>query len=274
MLSGAVLAAGILVLTQPEVAQYALVVQAVRAELPDAQVADVGDAAACAAAFQTAPEVAIAVGTKAFDLAKARLPATPIVAAAVLGPDAGGRADVTAVPLEPRGAEGLRALAALAPSVRKVMVIFPPSSAGAVAELKQAAASSGLTVEFRALVELSSFQQLFRSVLAGRDAVWLLPDTRLARPEIVRFMVSTCLEQRVALVGFLEAMTRAGALASVSADFHAIGKVAVRLAAQLREKHAGAVPFEFAAGKVSVNARTREVLRLPGEVPAGYAVIR
>jgi ABC-type uncharacterized transport system substrate-binding protein len=270
-------AAGILVLTQADVPQYAQVVASLKAELPAAEVVEAGDASSVSAAQKRSPEVAVAVGTKAFDVAKAQLHGIPLVAAAVLGPDRGGRAEVTAVPLESRPADALAALIALAPSARRVVAIFPPGSA-ALEEARRAARASGLEVEFRPLPELSGFQELFRSAIAGHDAVWLLPDARLARPEIVRFMVSSCVEQRVVLVGFLEAMTRAGALLSVSADFEAIGKAAARLTVQLADNSKKAqraeLPFFFAPGKVSVNARTREVLGLSADVPESYSVIR
>jgi ABC-type uncharacterized transport system substrate-binding protein len=266
----------VLVLTQPEVPQYAQVVQSVLRTLPGAAVVDVGDGKALDPALVREMDVAVAVGSKAFELAKARLPQTPIVAAAVLAPDAGGRADVTAVPLEPRGEDALSALSTVAPGARRVVVIHPPNAAAALQDARAAAKASGLAVQFRPLPELSNFQTLFRSVMPGNDAIWLLPDARMARPEIVHFMVSSCLEQRVALVGFLEGMTRSGALLSVSADFEAIGKAAAQLAAQIGEKkpRAARLPFVFAPGKVSVNARTRELLGLTSEVPEHYGVIR
>jgi ABC-type uncharacterized transport system substrate-binding protein len=268
-------AAGVVVLTQSEVEQYAQVVRAFEEQLPGVAVVDVSSREAVDAAEAGGPEVVVAVGSKAFDLAKARFHGKPIVAAAVLGPDRGGRREVTAVPLEPRPEDALAALAALAPAARRVLALFPPSSAATVAEAKRAAQKSGLTVDFQPLPDLAGFQALFRSAAAGHQAIWLLPDPRLARMEILRFMVSSCLEQRVALVGFLEAMTRAGALASVSADFAAIGKSAAALAQKLSGKSAPReVPYSFARGKVSVNARTREVLGLGGDLPEGAVLIR
>ncbi len=274
--AGAARASAPVVLTQAAVPQYAQVVEGIRRVAPAAEAIDGGDAAAVDAALQAAPEVIVAVGSKAYDVARARGGAAAIVAAAVLGPDVAGRRDVSAVPMEARGADAIEALLALEPRARRILVLHPPGAAQAVADAQAAGRRAGVELDVRALDELDGFQGAFRSMLKGHDAVWLLPDPRLARPEIVKFMVSACLEERVPLVGFLEGMTRAGALLSVSADFPAIGREAARLAADLAQRPGGerSLPFRFVPGRISVNDRTREALALPGTPPPRAEVIR
>jgi ABC-type uncharacterized transport system substrate-binding protein len=267
----------VVLLTQPAVPQYAQAVEGFHRVSPATLTVDIADEAAVAGALARAPEVVVAVGSKAFEIARARAPQSAVIAAGVLSPDVSGRTDLTAVPMETRAADALEALHALAPDAKSVLALHPPGASQAVAEAQAAAKRSGLDVEFRALADLDGFQGAFRALLRGRDAVWLLPDSRLARPDVVKFMVGACLESRVALVGFLEGMTRAGALASVTADFPSIGRESARLAAELaarpREQRSG-VPFRFVAGRISVNDRTREALALSGKPPQRAEVLR
>ncbi len=267
--------AEVALLTQPQVAQYGDVVAAFREARPATPV-DVADEAAVKEALARKPDVVVAVGSRALEVARARAAGIPIVAAAVLSPDP-GRGEVTAVPMESRGQDAARALAAIAPGARNVLLLHAPGSRAALADARAAAKAAGLDADPRALEDLGDFQAQFRRLVDGHEAVWLLTDPRLARPEIVKFMVTTCLERRVPLVGFLDGMTRTGALLSVSADFRAIGRETARLVADLEARAPdarGAVPFRFAPGKLSVNDRVRDMLGLGGRVPEGAEIVR
>jgi ABC-type uncharacterized transport system substrate-binding protein len=104
-----------------------------------------------------------------------------------------------------------------------------------------------------------------------------MPDTRIARPDLVKFMIATCLERHLPLFGFVDGMTRAGTLASVSADYGAIGRDTGRLASAIASKPKPdrlGVPFRFSAGLLSINERTREALDLGGTVPSGATTMR
>jgi ABC-type uncharacterized transport system substrate-binding protein len=258
------------------VAHYAEVVAALVAATP-APVVDADDAAAVERLLANPPEVLVAVGGRAFDLARARATRSAVVAAAVLNPDARGRADVTAVPLEPRPADVAAALAALAPRARRAVAVHGPGGAAAAAAAVEAGRKRGLDVDVRELTDEASFRWAFLGWLQDHDAIWLLPDPRLAKPDLVHFMARACTERRVALIGFLDGMARAGALVAVAADLGAIGREAARVAADLdarpRERRTG-VPFRLAAGRVVVNERVRGATALGGSLPPGAEVIK
>jgi len=265
-------AADVLVVTQPEVAQYGDVLAGFR-EVRPADPVDARNEEAVRAALARKPAVVVAIGSKAAALVRAAAPAGTVIAAGVLGGEAAR--GYAAVPLEARAADAARALGTLAPRVRKVAVLHPAGAGAAVADARAAARAAGLEPTFWPLAELTDFQGLFRRAAEGADAVWLLADPRLARPELVKFMVTFCLERRVPLVGFLDGMTRTGALVSIAADFRAIGREAAHLAADLEARPPeGPTPFRFAPGKVSVNERVREMLQLGGAVPAGAETVR
>jgi ABC-type uncharacterized transport system substrate-binding protein len=272
------MAGPVLILAQPKVAQYAQVVAGYQAVRPKDALVDLDDAAAVDAALAQRPELVIAVGSKAFELAQARAQGAVVIATAVLGADAKGRRDVTAVPLEPRSLDALSAIESLAPFAQHVAAFYPQGlPAPILAEARYAARASGRQVDFLPVGEVEGFEDAFRAALAGHKAVWLLTDARLAKPEVVRFMVQACLEKKVLLVGFLSGMAQAGAGASVGADYPAIGRAAARFAADLlalpQASRQGA-PFRFAAGAVWVNAQTLQGLALGGQLPTGAKVIR
>jgi ABC-type uncharacterized transport system substrate-binding protein len=270
--------ADLAVLTQRTVPQYARVVEGVCAIAPAAAVVDAADVVAVEKLLAQPPEVVVAVGARAFELARARATRSTVVGAAVLNPDAAGRRDVTAVPIEARPGDALDALVTLAPAARRIVALHPPNAGSALEAVRAAAARRpGLRVDLKQVDDIAAFKWVFLAALQDHDAVWLLPDGRLAKPDLVRFMAQACLERQVALVGFLDGMSRAGALVSVAADLDAIGHEAAKLALELearpREERRD-VAIRHAPGKLYVNDRTRAALRLPGALPPKAEVFR
>jgi len=271
LLAAAPAAADVVVLSQPSVPQYAEAVAGFR-EVRPADVVDAGNEAAVGAALERRPAVVVAIGSKALEVARTRAAGSAVVAAAVLSLGAGE----AGVGMEARAQETVRALRSLAPGVKRVVALHAPGGGEAVADARAAARAAGLEVTFQEVGDLTDFQATFKRAAEDRDAVWILPDPRLARPDVVKFMVTTCLERRVPLLGFLDGMTRTGALLSVAADFRAIGREAARLASEVESRPQGArdVAPRFAPGKLTVNERVREMLGLPGRAPAGAELVR
>ena len=87
-------------LAQREVPQYAQVAAGFQKVNPQARVADVADGPLAV----RDSDVIVAIGSKAFELARAQPGSAAIVAAAVLTPQPGGSHPITAVPMESRSA--------------------------------------------------------------------------------------------------------------------------------------------------------------------------
>ena len=259
--------AELILLTQAEVPQYAQVASAFQRARPDARTVEIGPAPP---AVQEG-DVVVAVGSKAFELARNAPGTFPVVLAAVLNPDLSGRHAIGGVPMEARPADALAALKALAPSVRRVLVLHPPGAPPVLSEAQAAAARHGVTLDARAMPDLTGLDKTFPELAARADAVWLLADARFARPDVAKYLVAACLQRKIPLIGFLEGMAKVGAALAVAADFEAIGREAARVAGEARH---GAIPLRFAPGKLYVNARTVEELNLSGKIPAGAEVIR
>jgi putative ABC transport system substrate-binding protein len=107
--------------------------------------------------------------------------------------------------------------------------------------------------------------------LAGKvDALWLLPDPRLATPELIDFFLVFTQDHKIGLWGFLESLTKAGALASLSPDYAEIGRRAGKLAQEIAQRPADRrvpVPAPVdSPGTLTVNLKTARQLGL--ELPA------
>lgn len=268
----------VLVLSQPRVTAYAQVLAGfARAHRGVSEEVDVDDPAAASTLSAQSVEIVVAMGSKAFDLAKSNSGGATIVAAAVLGTVTGGRPDITAVPMETRAFDALSLLSALAPNVRRVVAFYPPGNEALLADAQAAVKAANLAVDFKLVGEVGSFQAQFDGALPGHDAVWVLPDARLARPELFELMATMCLDRKLPLIGFQEGMAAAGALGAVSVDYLAVGREAAQFALELSQRpkaERAAVPFRFAPGKAAVNGATLQALGLGGRPPAGAKVLR
>jgi putative tryptophan/tyrosine transport system substrate-binding protein len=77
--------------------------------------------------------------------------------------------------------------------------------------------------------------------------------------------LSTTLERRIALFGFLDSLTQAGALASVAPDYLEIGRRAGKLASELArtaETRSSVPPVTASPGSLSINLKTAKQLGL------------
>src|SRR5207249_10413046 len=72
------------------------------------------------------------------------------------------------------------------------------------------------------------------------DAVWLMPDRRLFSDGVARAVLAVTLQKKIPLLAFSDALTAAGALASVAPDPRDLGRRAARIALGI----AGRAPAE------------------------------
>lgn len=266
------LAAPPVIVSEAAVAQYRQAAGAAAAALPGARTMDVAQDG-LAEALRQAP-VIVAVGQQALGLARQHAPQVPLVLCMVLGVQRGTFSDtVTGIPLAPDPRSTLEAIRSVVPGARRVGVLYDPAVSELLVERAQAVAPGlGLTLVKEPVTPLQVREAVQR--LAPRvDVLWLPPDPKLFSREVLSFLLSTTSERKLPVVGFLEGFTRAGAVASVSADFEGIGKRAGALAAEIVKRPADKrVPVPepvFAPGRLSVNLKTAGAL---GIVPSSAAL--
>jgi len=264
----AALAGGVVAIGDEKVAQYREAIGAVRQVAKDVRLIDPGAADAADQVKKADPAVLLVVGQKALQLAHAAAPSTPTVFCMVMA--AAPSRTVTGVKLEVAPSVQLQMMKQVDPSAKKVGVIYEPkASGGFLEEAIKAAGSLGLTLVAKPVADAREVRSALAEIADGIDALWLMPDPRLINAEMFNYLLVFTLEHKIALFGFLDSFTQAGALASVAPDYEEIGRRAARMALDLLSKPAEArvpVPAPSSSpGVLSVNVKTAK--RLGVDVP-------
>ncbi len=265
-------AGGLVAVADIRVAQYKEALGAAREVLHDATIVDpsAGDAADQLKRADAA--VILAVGQKALQLARQVSPQVPTVFCMVLGGAAATGRTITGVKLEVAPQAQLDLLKQVSPSVKRVGVIYEPRASGALMEeAVKAAGRLGLTLVSKPVGDAKEVRPALAEIASSIDALWLMPDPRLITAEMFNYLLVFTLEHKIALYGFLDSFTQAGALASVAPDYAEIGKRAGRMVAELLAKtpdqRVPVPPPAPGPGALSINLKTARQLGL--DIPQG-----
>jgi putative ABC transport system substrate-binding protein len=259
----------VLALTDGHVAQFREALSAIQDVLRDARVLDVNDADAEAQLKQAQPPVILAIGERALRLAEAAAPATPTVFCLVPAAQAKRTRTITGVPVEPSPYAELAQLKQVDDKGHRIGVIYAWGSRAYVDEAEAAAGALELTLVRKEVADPREVRSALVA-LGDVDALWLPPDPHLYSPEMFAFLLDfTVVQRRIALFGFQDEHTRAGALASVAVDFHDAGRRAARLAlgiaARAPAKRLPVPEAKGSPGVLTVNKKTARRLGL--EIP-------
>jgi putative ABC transport system substrate-binding protein len=265
------LAGGVVALTDGRVAQYKEALAAAQTQLPEAVVVDLAAGDPTARLKQQQPAVILAVGQRALQAARAAAPETPVVHCMVLGAAAAGSRTVTGVRLEVSPAELLGQIKAVVPHATRIGAIYDPRTLGWYHdEADKAAKGLGLSLVTKAVSDARDVRGAADALAGQIDVLWLWPDPKLINSEMFSVLLLATIDRRVALVGFLDSFTQAGALASVAPDYREAGKRAGKLVADLVAKSAASrVPVPpplLSPGALTVNLKTARQLGV--DVPA------
>ena len=258
-------AGGPVILLEPKVSQFREAATAAQAQLPALEV-DVGDAEGVAKLGEAT--VIVAIGKKAFQLAVDKAPRTPIVFCLALGVTREQLSEnITGVPFEPDPVASVATLREVSPAGKRISMIYnPAASEWFVSEVVKAAKAVGISVVTRAVATAQEARDSARALLQASDVLWLPPDPKLFPKDLVLFFLTASAERSVPVIGFLDSMVQAGALASFSTDFAQAGRQAGKLAAEIEARPEGRrlpVPApSWAPGKLTLNLKTAETLKI------------
>jgi putative ABC transport system substrate-binding protein len=261
-------AGGVVAISDSRVAQYKEAMAAARdllgSSVPMVEVA-APDAGAQLAAKQ--PAVILAVGQKALDVAKASAANVPTIFCMVLGSAGLQSRTVTGVRLEVPPQMELEQLRQVAPGAKRVGLIYEPKASGAlVEEAVKAAGRLGLALVTKPVTDAKGVRPALLEIADSIDALLLLPDPRLITSEMFAFLLSFTLERNIALFGFLDSFSRAGALASIAPDYPEIGRRAAKLALELAARpEAMRLPVPGlvgSPGSLTINSKTAKKLKI------------
>jgi putative ABC transport system substrate-binding protein len=260
-------AGGVAVVGDARVAQYKDALSGVREVLRDAPLVDPSASDAVDQLKRLDPAVALVVGQKALQIVRAASPATPVVYCMVLGNAATPSRTASGVRLEVPPANQLEQLKQVHPAARRVGVIYQPQVSGPfLEEAMKVSGRLGITLVSRPVQDAKEVRTAIGEIAGGIDALWLMPDPRLISAEMFSFLLVFTLEHKIALFGFSDSFTQAGALVSVAPDYQEIGRRAARLANDAAQKPAAPLPAPTTSpGALTVNLKTAKQLGL--EIP-------
>lgn len=266
LLPSTVYAANVVALTDPKVAQFQEAVKAardaVRGDLPEV---DVNAADAADQLKRHAPAVVLAVGQKSVQIAKDALPSTPVVYCMALERNVQTSSTVTGVPLEISPKDQLAAFREVNPAGKRIGVVYDPKASQAfVNEAEKAAKPLGFELKSKPVTDPKDVRSALEGMSSSIDALWLPADPRLINGEVFKYVLVFTIERKIALYGFLDNFTKAGALAAVAPDYVAIGKLAGGMALEISQrppdKRTPVPPPATHAGQLSVNLKTSKSL--------------
>lgn len=257
----------VVILTDGRVAQYREAVTAAREVLPSAPLVDLASGDIGPQLLGHSPAVILAVGQKALASAQSAAPETPIVYCLVLGSAAVSSKTITGVRLEVSATDQLTLLKQTHPGLKRVGVFYDPRTwTEYIADANKVAGSLGLSVVARPISDGKQVRSMIGEVLSSVDGLWLLPDPQLVTAEMFSFLLVSTLERKVPLFGFFDSFTKAGALASVSPDYGAIGSKAAKIAQGIAARPAATrlpVPTPTSSpGVLTINQKTASQLDL------------
>jgi putative ABC transport system substrate-binding protein len=176
----------------------------------------------------------IGVGAGAAKLAL-KQSAVPVVhcmvlqdAAALDGPKSAG------VPLALPAKAQLAALKRVAPSVKRVGLLYDPKLNARFAEdAKSAASALGLSLVAQPVSSATAALPALDDVVDKIDALLLAPDATVVTKELITFLVPRAFEKKLPVLAFSESIVRLGALAALAPSYAQDGKLCGVLAKRI-----------------------------------------
>lgn len=196
-----------------------------------------GEPSPAAARALKESSLVLAIGTKAAQVAK-RSTRAPVIFCAVANPVESGLVasfessggNIAGVVLDPDPKDVFASLKELLPSVGKIGVLYDPKkSATAVERARRAASELKIELVTRAVDDAEKLPDALGE-LGAVDAIWTPIDGTVVNGRTARFLIHTSMRKRVPLIGFSEAMVRAGAMLGFSSDIAESGRQAAEIA--------------------------------------------
>lgn len=157
--------------------------------------------------------------------------------------------------------------------IQKPVMVYTKKNTEEVARVFEAAArEEKVSLTLAGLKGPEELEPSLGPALASCDAVLLPMDALAFSPDAVRFIVTTCLEQKRPVVGFLQSITQAGVALALYAPPEEIGRAACAVMQELRQKGGGKKVYQPVRLKVETNPEAAKQLGLtvtPGEEYSG-----
>jgi ABC-type uncharacterized transport system substrate-binding protein len=230
------------------------------------------------ATWSEKPDVIVAVGVMALDIASREFTSTPVVFGMVADTYRyAGKPDMIAgIDLIPSPTQVLRAIHAVLPQVHEAAVVFDPQrSADEIDDFTRAGKRLGITIQPVRFSMDAGVEDELHSVAGSSGCLIVYPDAVLLSDGVFGDIVSHAFSLGLPTVAYSSAFARKGALMSVEADYASVGKDLSYMVGQILS---GASPRAFGIHapsriKIAVNKAVADELGvsanvLPDALPA------
>lgn len=228
------------------------------------------------------PDLILAIGIWALQVAAEEIRDIPVVFAMVLNPATviGQEArNITGASMNVPIEQQLALLKKASPQVKRIGVIYDPAQTGLlVKQAERLAREQGLRLVTKAIAAPKDSFAALDAIQDEIDALWILPDLTVLAPESVQYMLLFSFRHKIPVLGLSENQARMGALFGLSFESGwDIGSQAAELAnGILTGKNVDEIPFTTARKvRLTVNLKTASKLgvHIPKEILDRAAVV-
>lgn len=179
------------------------------------------------------PALILTMGTPATKLVSGEINDIPIVFSMIMDPQGTNitTANIVGATVDIPPRLQLETLKSVVPKFKRIGVIYnPPENGTIVRQAKPAANDLGLILN---LYPVNSEKEIPKIEDLSIDLLWIIPDTVVCKPAILKRILLSCLKNNVAVMGFTHYYARGGALLAVACDYEDIGRQAGEMVVKL-----------------------------------------
>lgn len=179
------------------------------------------------------PTLILTLGTAATKFISEKITDIPIVFSMILDPWGSSITSkhIVGAALDVPAKIQLEYLKAVVPKLKRVGVVYNPSeSEFIVREGIQAANELGFTLNTYPVNSTGEIPKIANLTI---DALWIIPDSLVCQPAILKRILHSSIKERIPVIGFSRLFARAGALLALSCDLEDTGRQAGEIALRI-----------------------------------------
>ena len=176
---------------------------------------------------QATPDIVLALGPLAAQIAKDALPETPVLYGMVSNPNRYELAgtNIAGISLDVPCEQQFKQYRILVPGLQTIGVIYDPEkSADIIAEADRAARRLGLTLVAVPVSSPKKVPGALRGILNKIDALWTVPDDTVLTTDSFRFFLVTTFEHKLPFFAISDIFVKVGALATIGPEPGILGR--------------------------------------------------
>ena len=203
------------------------------------------------------PDIVLAIGTSAFRKLR-RLSDVPVVyvMAVLAEADRDLPQNISGVTMEIQPAAYFAAMKQVFPTAKRIGLLYDPHNTETfVQEATRDARVAGLVLSDRKLPDPAGLAASLNSMRDTIDILWILPDTTVATPETIDYLLRFSIQNNIPLFTFSKKYVDMGAIASLDVDPYDMGTQAADIANKLAAGGKGPVREYARKTRLSINRK-------------------